>query len=374
MAIVKRKLKSGGLCYKVFVRDPDGRWYQAKQFERKIDAQQYEAELIQRKSKGERTKKREFREITLSEYYHETWKIEARTKVSLGWRSSENQMFRDHVEPYIGEFKLIEIQKKDIAKLLAELSEKKKLGPQTIKHVHKLLSSIFKYSIEISEIRESNPVLSKFAPKVPKHVPRYLDPNSARDFLEAVSDHWLGPAIWIMMGAGLRVGEVVALQYGDIDLLSLKISLRRQWRRKEKRIAEVKNKEAEKAIPIAVELAEYLREKLSPFTKPSDWVVQSRNKPGQMISYYTIYGTLKKLCIKHNFPLLSPHGLRHTTSGLWNEIGAERGDLRDLYNHKDDSTTERYDHRVPERLNQLGRQVRLKKGKTPHVTEEVNIH
>lgn len=368
MAIEKRSLRGGRVAYRVVLRDNKGQWFPKKQFALKTDADIYHASLITKKSQGgavQATQTR--REITLYQYYHEVWKIEARAEVSLGWRSSENQMFRDHVEPYLGRTKLIDIQKQDISKLLAELREIKKLGPQTIKHIYTMLNGIFNYAIEISEIRESNPVLSKFKPKVQKHVPIYFSPNPARDFLEIVSNHWVGPAIWIMMGSGLRVCEVIGLQYGDIDLVSRKISLRRQWRRKEKRIAEVKNKEAEKSIPIAVELAEYLREKLEPSACPTDWIIQSPRYPGKMASYYTIYDNLKRLCKDHNFPLVSPHGLRHSTSGIWNEVGAKIDDLKNLYNHKDDSTTQRYNHEVPERLSELGHRVRLKK-KKDHLT------
>jgi integrase len=364
MAIKERKLKDGSIVYRVEVKDPQGKWYPKKQFSRKVDAKLYEASLFAQKGRGEVATEVKHRELTLSEYYHATWKIEARTKVTLGWRASENQMFRDHIEPYLGKAKVIDIHKRDIAKLLADLQEIKGLGGQTVKHVYTMLHGIFKYAIEISEIRDSNPVLGKFKPQVKEYVPKYLKPEDARDFLEAVADHWLGPAIWIMVGTGIRVCELIGLQYGDLDIGNNRLFLRRQWRRKEKRIAEVKNKKAEKPLPIASELAEYLERKLSTKAENTDWVIQSKRYPGEMASYYTIYNTLKALCKQHRFPLLSPHGLRHTTSGIWNERGARKDDLRDLYNHKHESTTERYNHEVPDRLVELARGVRLRKQKT----------
>lgn len=364
MAINERKLKDGSSVYRVEILDRYGKWYPKKQFARKSEAKVYEASLLSQKAKGEGTSPANHRDITLSQYFHETWKLEARTKVTEGWRSSQDQMFRDHIEPELGKYKLVEIHKRDIAKLLANLQEKKGLGGQTVQHIYTLLNGIFKYSIEISEIRESNPVLRKFKPHVKEYIPTYLKPDIAREFLEVVADHWLGPAIWIMVGTGLRVGELIGLQCGDLDLVEKRLYLRRQWRRKENRIAEVKNKKAEKPLPIADDLAEYLERKLPPFATQTDWVVQSLKEPGKMASYYTIYSSLKKLCKKHNFPLLTPHGLRHTTSGMWNEKGARKDDLKDLYNHKHDSTTERYNHSVPDRLVHLAKDVRLKKQMT----------
>lgn len=367
MAIVKKKLKSGEVVYQVLVQDNNGAWFSRKQFRTKNDAEIYEASLITLKSKGGFAKNSQTREMTLSQYYDEVWKIEGRPKVGLGWRSSQDQMFRDHVAPTLGRFSIVEITKQDIAKLFAHLQDVKNLGAQVRIHIYNILNSIFRYSIEISELRDSNPILSRFKPAPAKHVPTYFSPDAARDFLEVVADHWLGPAIWIMMVSGLRVCEVIALQYGDMDLVTLKISLRRQWRRSEKRIALVKNKGAEKSIAIAFELGEYLKGKMSPVAKPTDWVIQSPWTPGQMVSYQALYNALKRLCKTHKFPWVSPHGLRHTTSGLWNEIGAKVGDLKDLYNHKDDSTTERYNHGVTDRLNELGRKVILRK-KRDHLT------
>jgi len=360
MAVTRRKLKSG-FAYIVQVRDPQGGWYPSKQFSRKEDAKVYEGSLLAQKAKGQTAIQTEFRGVTLSEYYHQTWKIQGRPKVNEGWRSEQDRMFKNHIEPYLGKAVLVEIQKRDIAKLLAELREVKGLAPGMVRHIYILLHSIFEYAVDISEVRDFNPVIKKFKPTVQKKVPTYLGPDLARQFLETVSDHWLGPSIWIMVGTGLRVCELIGLQHGDLDLVTRKLTLRRQWNRKGKKISPVKNKRAETPIPIASDLAEYLQRKLSPLARPTDWVVQRCQQPGEMASYHTIQKALKALCAKHNFPLLTPHGLRHTTSGLWKEAGAHRSDLRELYNHSDDATTRIYDHEVPERLDNIGTLVGLTK-------------
>jgi integrase len=365
MAITKRKLKSGGVAWKVQVRDKNGKLYPVKQFPTKEAAKPYERELEDLKAKDGEASNSQDRKITLSQFYHNTWKHEGRQKVSEGWRSSQDQMFRDHIEPFLGNAKMIEIQKKDISKLLSRLKEQSELKPATVKQVYTLLSSIFRFSIEIYEIRESNPVLRIFKPEVDEFKRTYLSPERARDFLEVTADHWMGPAIWLMVGTGIRVCELIGLQYGDLDLVNHKLLLRRQWIRKAKKLGPVKNKKAETPIPIPHELADYLKSRLSPLANPTDWVIQRQRQPGAMSSYHTLYRALKRLAEKHQFPLsLSPHGLRHTTSGLWKEHGAQRSDLRDLYNHSDDSTTKIYDHDVPERLRGIASQVRLKKQRT----------
>lgn len=341
---------SSGVRYRVNVRDPDGSWYEQRVFERKTDAVNYEAECIQKKKKGALAVRVEERGLTVKEYFDNKWARLCRGGVSQGWRDSQDQMFEDHIAPAIGQKRFAGIQKADVLEVF-NAAEKKGLGPQMRLHIYNLLHKMFDDSINTFELRESNPVLRKFKPGVPEVEQAFLPPPVALKFLDYCKKDPYGPAVWLMVWAGLRSGELQALRWGSILFASNEIILTEQWVRKERRVGPLKNDKPVR-LPMTEPLAEYL---LS--IRPLDWdradLILRGKKTGGVADHRSIWLALRRLCKDFGTQPLSAHGFRHTCGALWKSQGASRADLKILFNHSSETSTQRYMHDVPDRLTNI---------------------
>jgi integrase len=341
----------------VQVRDRNAQWFPSKTFETKREAEDYEDELKNLRRQGVKVKSRDLRAQTLAQYWLR-WSDECRSDTSDGWKSSQNQMWTDHIEPVLGLIKLVELERADVALLLSKMKNKG-LGGQTRLHIYNLLHNMMEASVEIYEVRENNPVVKALKPEVPTVKQKFLKPVIAKGFLDDVREHPLGAAFWIMIHCGLRTGEIQALRRENIDMDDASITIHEQWVRKERRFGPLKNREP-LTVPMPIELVRYLKDRLDIRLKPRDFIVTKQD--GGMMSHSVLYKALKALCAKHRLPMLSPHELRHTCSELWVEQGATQQDLRRLFNHASEKSTERYIHKTDERLRLLSQ-----KGNRAHI-------
>ena len=78
-----------------------------------------------------------------------------------------------------------------------------------------------------------------------------------------------------------------------------------------------------------------------------------------MLDYWMYLKVLNQYCVDAGVPVIATHGLRHSTSELYQTYGASRDDLRQLFAHSSVSTTERYIHRKSESLEKVATVIEL---------------
>ncbi|MCH9687649.1 MAG: site-specific integrase [Deltaproteobacteria bacterium] len=139
--------------------------------------------------------------------------------------------------------------------------------------------------------------------------------------------------------AGLRCGEMIALQWGDIDLRAGKLTVERQvWRGHE---GPPKGGRA-RVLP----LAPRLRKALSTYRHvdgPNILWSSSRRPPCAK----TVHGWLNKAERAANLAENSPHMLRHTFCSHLAMNGVSIREMQQLAGHKSIETTQRYMHLAP---------------------------
>lgn len=350
--INRRKTLSGEIKYVVRVKDKNGNWYPSRTFDNSSDAKAFERSLFDEKAKG--AKLLPGAKYTLKQYW-DKWKDERRTESSISWKHTQGQLFELHIAPYLGEKILTEITKIDISNLLGKLKELD-LASGTRLHIYIILNKLFRDAIEFYEILLVSPVRRDHRPKLSETQRDFLKPNESRRFLQSVVDHQYGVAYWIMLGCGLRIGEVQGLKRRDIDLDEGVIHLKRQWHEKEQRFTELKNRR-ETVVQMPSALVEFLKSKFPSKMVPDALVVT--NSVGNVSDRKKIYSNLKRACKKAGLKEICPHELRHSCTELWIEMGASIEDLRRLLNHKSSVSTQKYIHRTTERLSRLATQVNM---------------
>ena len=340
MAIVNKK--NG---HQVRVRDGNGRWFPYKTFNRKVEAKDYESQLRAQRSKGQLAPLRKVKDLSLNRYFEE-WMIECRGNVSEGWKKTNRQMYRIHIQKHLGLKTVLHISKRDIAKVL-EIARKKGLAGQSQAHIFNMLHRMFEDAIHHFEYLKFNPVIKKYKPNVPKRERNFLKNQDAWRLLNYSRNHWLGPAIWLSSLAALRPCEVQGLQWNRVDFDLNRIIISTIYNRKEKRLQNHPKQEDWGQAPIPPVLEAFLRPlRQSSFGK--GFVAPGPH--GEMLSYSSYLKGLKEICRQAGVDILTPHELRHTATELYYTAGANTEDLKRLLNHSSVRTTETYIHRTSERL------------------------
>jgi integrase len=143
------------------------------------------------------------------------WMDERRNTVSARtWRVQES-MIRNRVKPNIGDNRLCKLAGKDVRQMYRRLI-KEGLSPSTVGRVHAILKQAMRNAVREKRIR-TNPLDDVKAPKQ-SHKDKYvLTPDEVRRLLAAVrGDRFEGVYV---LGATcrLRICEVLALRFEDID-------------------------------------------------------------------------------------------------------------------------------------------------------------
>jgi integrase len=361
--------ESGEKSYQVRVKDANRKHYPSKTFDKKSEADNYNAELISRRAKG--AKVLPGIKYTLNEYW-DKWNVERGINWGKSVRRDTEGRFRNYIAPALGSMLLTEIDSSAIARLMVDLKNKG-LSASTRNNLHGSLNRMFKDAVNFYGILLSNPVRDDHRSKTSKKERPHWTPQQCYRLLDSVREHEYGVAFWIMIWNGLRIGEILGLRHGDIDLDSGVFHIKRQFSKNEYVFKELKNR-VEYSPKIAPALLDFLRDKLSKDADPNALVIMGRS--GRAVGKYdTIVEELTLAAKKVGLRRLTPHELRHSMTGLWEQVGATERDLQKLMNHKSTVSTRGYMHQtsdrmdmLAERLAQLGKNVLVgnfnKKGST----------
>ncbi len=350
--IFQRYTKSGRKRYCVRVRDGYGRWFPARTFERLVDARTHKHRLLADRWSGKLAPSARVSHLSVEAYWLE-WEQECRTKVSDGWKLSQDQMARDHIFPYVGGVRLTEFRPKQVGDLMG-LVQRKGLAPQTCLHVFNMLHKMFDDAVHHFEYLDSNPVRRRYRPEVVRTERQYLTPVEARRLLVSSRDHYLGPAVWLALLSGLRTEAIQALRWESVDFANSQVLIREAYKRKVDRIEAYPKGKSWERVPIPPTLHGFLQERHLG-RQAADFVAPGRH--GDMLNYRVwLYG-LKVLCRRVGVTVVTPHELRHSCTELYVDGGANLEDLRRLLNQKSSDCTLRYVHRVDSRLRAVANNV-----------------
>lgn len=290
--------------------------------------------------------------------YSEKWRESARVSVSDGWKLTQDKRLKQHVLPFIGHLELSEISPEDISRVI-NASKESGHKPATTMQVYLLLSKMFNDAIHLFELRKTTPMRKAYhKPKLVKQESKFLKAIEVEILLSWVTDHkhWARIPIYIQCLVGMRVGEVIALKWKDVDFDKGEILICAKYNKAMKRIDEFTKNGKPLRVPMKGALKDVL---FAEFQRQNptinDFVCRSIN--GKMLSYNSYQKVLKLVCEKAGVGQMHTHGLRHSCTELWIDEGANENDVGRLLNHEWEATTKRYIHRTDERLDAMATKV-----------------
>lgn len=238
-------------------------------------------------------------------------------------------------------------------------------GDTTIQRAFSTLRNILGYA-EYTDYLADNPcrkIKHSDRPRQTETEIDFLDEKQAVDFLECLDSekekmYWKSHGgsylkwralLYMMIVTGLRRGELVGLQWRDVDKKNLLLSVRRNvtidsTAESKMHIGEVKGKHIRK-VPLSKSVIEMLM-KLKDEAKDhfgslseSDYVFCRTDNPSLPIYPTTPTSMVKRYVKRHNLPNVSPHDLRHTAATLAIQSGANVKEVQKLLGHRNPATT-----------------------------------
>jgi len=202
------------------------------------------------------------------------------------------------------------------------------------------IRSFYRYLVR-EEAVETNPVLGLSAPKLPRRLPRYLNVHETAGLLGTPDlSTPLGlrdrAILELLYGAGVRVGELVSLNTGSLDLP-----------RREARVLGKGSKERIVMMgePARLALRCYLSESRPTLVTDSSRSALFLNRNGGRLSTVSVSKLLHKYAARAGIGKnVTPHMLRHSFATHLLDGGADLRSVQELLGHENLVTTQIYTH------------------------------
>lgn len=187
------------------------------------------------------------RNLTLSEWL-EVWLTSyAYIKVRPSTYASYQAYIERHVSPIIGGLQLQKLTTNQLQVFFNEkrvngrIDGKGGLSPKTIRNIYNMLHEALQQAV-INKIVSVNVSEGVVLPSKDEKEIIVFKPEEQRAIIEAAQKDRLGFAIELDFFTGLRVGELCALKWSDIDLAAKEFRVRRTLQRVQKKTSDIKAK------------------------------------------------------------------------------------------------------------------------------------
>lgn len=224
------------------------------------------------------------------------------------------------------------------------------VGPSTIGRKLAAVRSFFRFLVRRGDLAV-NPAAGLKSPKARKPLPRFLTVDETFRVVDAPSESE-GPLptrdraiLALLYGGGLRVGELVGLRLGSIDLAAGRVRV-------------VGKGDKERVVPIGAGAVEALRAYLAcrarlvhPRTGEQHPDAVFLGQRGTALTSRQVQNVVRRWgALGGGRGDLHPHALRHTCATHLLDAGADLRAIQELLGHATLSTTQRYTHVTVDRL------------------------
>lgn len=257
-------------------------------------------------------------------------------------RFSTARMYRSwlhkHILPQWGETQITDLQPREIELWLRNLA----LSPKSKAHIRAMLRIILDYAMwrGVMDVAR-NPielVMVKGATKRTRQ-PRSLTVEEFRMLVTKLAEPFRTMA-QVAVCFGLRVSELLALKWSDVDWLNGKLHIERAIVMQN--VDEVKTVASRRQMTIAKELLDILARwrQVTQFSADTDWIFASPIKLGRLpISYPWFRRQAQKAGEEAGIGKLGTHSFRHTYRSWLDAVGTPVAVQQKLMRHTDIRTS-----------------------------------
>ena len=295
-------------------------------------------------------------EYTVAAWLRTWFDLYAKPHIRPSTMNYYHRNIEQHIIPAIGDIPLNKLTTRDLQKLYNDLQnngrlrkvqkkEKPGLSNSTVRGIHMMLHNALDRAVK-EKLILSNPTENCIIPKIEKQEMKILHPDHISSYLNAAERRNALPMFYLELVSGLRKGELVALQWSDLDAKNKTISVSKQYIKNpngELTLSRPKTETSVRKISIPQEavdllMAEHGKHPESPYMFPSPVT-------GEMYYPDSVVNLHKKILKDAGLPHIRFHDLRHTFATLALQNGVDVKTVSSMLGHYDAGFTLRtYTH------------------------------
>ena len=265
---------------------------------------------------------------------------------------------RGRIYPALGHMRMDKITPRQIQAFVNSLSREganertgKPLAPKTIRHNLSFVSDVFSYAVKMGVVND-NPCSKVTLPKNDQAEKKIYTPEQVQRFLTLLNNEPLKYRTFfnLMIFSGFRRGEMLGLEWKDVDFENNIISVRRTSNytgRKGTYTDTTKTKKSQRTLKFPQEIMDMLREykdeqDMQALKCGDKWVETDRlytKWNGLPMQNGTPYFWLGEFCEKHDLPFYGLHSFRHLFASLLVNQGVDIFTVSGALGHSTVSTT-----------------------------------
>ena len=272
------------------------------------------------------------------------------TGVTAGTLTTYRRVYARTWQPRLGHLRLSQITREQLAKAVNEIDASDK----TIKNAWGVLATMLKVAVVDGHLIRS-PALGVKLPRRTAHLKvehRYLTHDEWWDLLDATPAHWK-PFVWMLGGTGMRWGEAVALNVGDVDLehATVRINKAEKWDvadRGRRLVGPTKTGRSTRTVTLPPEVVDAVRP-IAEGRKSTETLFLAPK--GGTVQHRTFYSDIwrKKCCAPLPMPHPRIHDLRHSHVAWLIAEGVPLPVIQARLGHEKITTTiDTYGHLLPD--------------------------
>ena len=275
--------------------------------------------------------------ITFGDVY-KLWEEQHKTQIKESSDYINKNIIKNRILPIFENLKVSKIKLPYCQNYINELS--KDYTKKYVRMIKGIVIQILDYAVKMEIVPTNYMKLTRVPKQTVIKEKKFYTKKELLQFLKIVKENYSSDVYIIfhlLAYTGMRVGELRALTWKDIDLKNKTLTINKNMMNVGSKsiVSETKTKTSERIIF----LDDTTIKELKSFRKNS----VSFSITGRLVtnpSKYYIGNTLKKILVR--FPELSritPHGFRHTHATLLFEGGSNSKDVQNRLGHKDITTT-----------------------------------
>lgn len=283
--------------------------------------------------------------VPFKRFVEEIWKPGVLSLLKPGSIRYYGNQLDHHVVPAFGAKRICEITRADVQCFIAQ--KRKSHSGSTVHGMKTALGKVLQSAVEWGYVEQNVARGVYVGNREPVRESLYLSAAETQKLIAGLEEP-TRTVVVVAVLTGLRIGELLALRWGNVDFVRGIIQVRETV--SEGKFGSPKTKTSRRDLP----MSEPLRQSLlahrgrSRQTGESDLVFASR-KQTPLNSKNLMRRSLRPTCETLKLPLICWHSFRHTNATLLGEVGESIKTAQSLLGHSDLETTLRiYTHAIPE--------------------------
>jgi len=280
---------------------------------------------------------------TFNRFVQDRWLPEVLPALKYSTKLHYKYIVNTHLVPQFGDMQLRLITRESVQSFLAG-KLRAGLAWKTVKHIRTTFGTILR-AAEADDLLSDNPVHKTRLPRRgPISEKASIAPEKLLELLDALPEPSQSLA-WLLALTGLRIGELLALRWRDVDLESGCVRVRQTVY--EGQFDDPKTRRSRRTVPLGNRGVEILaRRRPSPLDPEALVFASGRATP--LNRRNLLNRQLKPACERVGLAAANWHWLRHAHATMLDAVGAPLGTVQALLGHSSSEITrEVYLHSLP---------------------------